>query len=86
MGKALKWTWTGREPGSLRPMSGAMCSSTVWSEFAQVLADVEQATTPAKAGARHGGYVLLRLPLELREMFEAWLHTHFPDRAERVMA
>ena len=40
----------------------------------------------ARAGARHGGYVLLRLPLELREMFEAWLHTHFPDRAGHVLS
>jgi DNA repair photolyase len=40
----------------------------------------------AKAGARHAGYVLLRLPLELREMFEAWLHTHFPDRARHVLS
>jgi DNA repair photolyase len=40
----------------------------------------------AKAGARHVGYVLLRLPLELREMFEAWLHTHFPDRARHVLS
>jgi DNA repair photolyase len=39
----------------------------------------------SKAGARHAGYVLLRLPLELREMFEAWLHTHFPDRARHVL-
>jgi DNA repair photolyase len=40
----------------------------------------------ARAGARHAGYVLLRLPLELREMFEAWLHTHFPDRARHVLS
>jgi DNA repair photolyase len=40
----------------------------------------------AKAGARHAGYVLLRLPQELREMFEAWLHTHFPDRARHVLS
>jgi DNA repair photolyase len=40
----------------------------------------------AKAGARHASYVLLRLPLELREMFEAWLHTHFPDRAGHVLS
>jgi DNA repair photolyase len=39
----------------------------------------------ARAGARHAGYVLLRLPLELREMFEAWLQTHFPDRARHVL-
>jgi DNA repair photolyase len=40
----------------------------------------------ARAGARHAGYVLLRLPLELREMFEAWLDTHFPDRAKHVLS
>ncbi|OYV33575.1 MAG: hypothetical protein B7Z80_23665, partial [Rhodospirillales bacterium 20-64-7] len=26
------------------------------------------------------------LPLELREMFEDWLHTHFPDRAGHVLS
>jgi DNA repair photolyase len=40
----------------------------------------------AKAGARHAGYILLRLPLELRQMFEEWLHTHFPDRAKHVLS
>ena len=40
----------------------------------------------AKAGARHAGYVLLRLPLELRQMFEEWLHTHYPDRARHVLS
>ncbi len=40
----------------------------------------------ARAGARHAGYVLLRLPHEIREMFEAWLHTHFPDRAKHVLS
>ena len=40
----------------------------------------------AKAGALHAGYVLLRLPLELREMFEDWLHAHFPDRARHVLS
>jgi DNA repair photolyase len=39
----------------------------------------------ARAGASHAGYVLLRLPLELRQMFEAWLNTHFPDRARHVL-
>jgi DNA repair photolyase len=40
----------------------------------------------ARAGAGHAGYVLLRLPLELRQMFEDWLHTHFPDRARHVLS
>lgn len=39
----------------------------------------------ARAGARHAGYVLLRLPHELRAMFEAWLEEHFPDRAQHVL-
>ena len=37
-------------------------------------------------GAQHAGYVLLRLPHELREVFTAWLHQHVPDRARRVLA
>jgi DNA repair photolyase len=39
----------------------------------------------AGAGARHAGYVLLRLPHELRTMFEAWLGTHYPERAKHVL-
>ncbi len=40
----------------------------------------------ARAGARHAGYVLLRLPHELREMFETWLAAHYPDRARHVLS
>jgi DNA repair photolyase len=39
----------------------------------------------ARAGARFAGYVLLRLPHELRGMFEAWLAEHFPARARHVL-
>jgi DNA repair photolyase len=39
----------------------------------------------ARAGARAGGYVLLRLPHELKQLFEDWLERHFPDRARRVL-
>lgn len=38
------------------------------------------------AGARMAGYVLLRLPLELRDMFVAWLNEHAPERTRRVLA
>ncbi len=44
---------------------------------------LEQAS---RAGARHAAYVLLRLPHELRELFEAWLAEHFPDRAKHVLS
>ena len=40
----------------------------------------------SRAGARRAGYVLLRLPHELREIFEAWLQAHFPDRARHVLS
>ncbi len=40
----------------------------------------------ARAGARHAAFILLRLPHELREIFEAWLHEHFPDRAKHVLS
>lgn len=40
----------------------------------------------AAAGARHAGYVLLRLPLEVGPLFRQWLDQHMPDRAAHVMA
>ncbi len=40
----------------------------------------------AEAGAQAVSYVLLRLPLEVKPLFEEWLHNHFPQRAERVMS
>ena len=40
----------------------------------------------AEAGAGHAGYVLLRLPHELKGIFAEWLDTHLPDRAAHVMS
>jgi DNA repair photolyase len=37
------------------------------------------------AGAREAGYVVLRLPLELRESFREWLAVNFPDRLKRAI-
>jgi DNA repair photolyase len=39
----------------------------------------------ARAGARSAGYILVRLPLEIKELFAEWLGAHYPDRAERVL-
>ena len=39
-----------------------------------------------EAGASYAGYVVLRLPHELRDMFGAWLMQHVPDRARRVLS
>jgi DNA repair photolyase len=37
------------------------------------------------AGARSAGYVLLRLPLEIKDLFEEWLGAHAPMKAKRVL-
>jgi len=39
----------------------------------------------ADAGVQAAGYILLRLPLEIKTLFGEWLETHYPDRAARVM-
>ncbi len=38
----------------------------------------------ASTGVRHAGYVLLRLPLEVRDLFREWLMENFPDRHRHV--
>ncbi len=38
------------------------------------------------AGARSASYILLRLPLEVDELFQQWLHEHYPLRAEHIMS
>ncbi|HEY5020673.1 MAG TPA: hypothetical protein VII17_06610, partial [Steroidobacteraceae bacterium] len=40
----------------------------------------------ADAGAFRAGYVLLRLPHELKALFRQWLDEHLPQRAEHVMS
>ncbi|HZF24701.1 MAG TPA: PA0069 family radical SAM protein [Steroidobacteraceae bacterium] len=40
----------------------------------------------AQAGARTAGYVMLRLPYEVKELFREWLANHLPERAEHVMS
>ncbi len=38
----------------------------------------------AAAGAKEAGYVLLRLPLEVRDLFREWLKANYPHREEHV--
>jgi DNA repair photolyase len=40
----------------------------------------------AGVGARWAGYVLLRLPYEVKDLFREWLAQHYPDRAAHVMS
>ena len=38
------------------------------------------------AGAGSAGYVMLRLPYEVKDLFREWLATHYPLRANHVMS
>ena len=49
------------------------------SEIERILAAARE------AGATEAGYVLLRLPLELKELFREWLQTELPERAGRTI-
>ncbi len=40
----------------------------------------------AECGARFAGYVLLRLPLEIKDLFREWLEANEPGRARHVMS
>jgi DNA repair photolyase len=40
----------------------------------------------ADCGARTAGYVLLRLPLEIKDLFREWLEANEPGRARHVMS
>lgn len=50
-------------------------------------ADLERVMAAARdAGARTAGYVLLRLPHELKQVFQDWLDVHHPLAARHVMS
>jgi DNA repair photolyase len=50
-------------------------------------AEIERILDAAYAnGAREAGYVLLRLPLEVKDLVSDWLMTHYPDKLRHVMS
>ncbi len=50
-------------------------------------AELERILEAAYAhGARAAGYVLLRLPHELKQVWREWLSLHYPDRAAHAMS
>jgi DNA repair photolyase len=50
-------------------------------------AEIEAILARAQAiGARDAGYVLLRLPLEVRELFAEWLRAHYPGKLKHVLS
>lgn len=40
----------------------------------------------ADAGAERAGMTIVRLPYEIKTLFEEWLRGHFPDRADKVLS
>jgi DNA repair photolyase len=43
------------------------------------------AMAAAKAGATFAGYVALRLPFAVKELFEQWLDQHYPAKKEKIL-
>jgi DNA repair photolyase len=72
-----------RELGRAGVPVGAMVAPVIPFVNDHEIEDIVAAATDA--GALTANYILLRLPLEVSGLFEAWLGVHFPDRAERVM-
>jgi DNA repair photolyase len=61
-------------------MSAPMIPALNDSEMEQIL---ERARA---AGATSAAYTLLRLPLELKDLFKEWLEAHFPAKAAHVLS
>ncbi len=40
----------------------------------------------AAAGAESAGYVMLRMPLEIKDLFRQWLKENFPDKLDHVIS
>ncbi len=75
---------------ALRQLSAAGIPTTVM--VAPVIPALNEAEierileAAAAAGVREAGYVLLRLPLEVRDIFKEFLERDYPDRAKHVMS
>ncbi len=50
---------------------------------AEIEAILNRATA---AGVSEAGFILLRLPLEIGDLFREWLQEHYPERAAKVMS
>ncbi|MCG8372408.1 MAG: PA0069 family radical SAM protein, partial [Balneolales bacterium] len=37
------------------------------------------------AGATRAGYIILRLPYKVKDLFQEWLEQHFPERKQKVL-
>ena len=76
--------------GALEMLSGAGIPTAVM--VAPVIpavndAEIEKILAAASvAGVSEAGYIMLRLPLEVREIFTQWLKSEMPDRADHVLS
>ncbi len=74
---------------ALRQLSAAGCPTSVMlAPMIPAINDHEVEAlirAAAVSGAKGASYIVLRLPLEVRDLFVEWLEEHFPDRAKRVM-
>src|SRR5262249_32965229 len=50
-------------------------------------AEIERILDAAKAaGAESAGYVMLRMPFEIKDLFREWLREHFPAKEKHVIS
>jgi DNA repair photolyase len=79
-----------RRLDALRALSAAGIPTTVMTApIIPALNDDEMESilaAAAGAGATQAGYTLLRLPLEIKDLFREWLEAQVPDRAKHVMS
>ena len=75
---------------AIEKLSGAgVPTSVIVAPIVPALTDAQMENViglAAGAGADSAHYVLLRLPLEVRDLFVEWLEIHFPMRAKHVMS
>jgi DNA repair photolyase len=69
----------------------AQCGIPTGAMVAPVIPGLTDHETPAilraagEAGARYAGYILVRLPYGVSQLFEDWLTRHFPDRKNKIL-
>ncbi|MBT3307574.1 MAG: PA0069 family radical SAM protein, partial [Alphaproteobacteria bacterium] len=80
----------GRRLDALRTLSSAGVPTAVMAApMIPVLNDAELENIlerATEAGASAAGYVLLRLPMEIKDLFAEWLDAHAPDQAAHVLS
>ncbi|MBT5191119.1 MAG: PA0069 family radical SAM protein [Rhodospirillaceae bacterium] len=78
-----------RRLGAIAALSKAAIPTAVMvAPVIPALTDMEMEAILGRAagnGAVGAGYILLRLPLEIKALWREWLAEHYPDRAERIM-